>query len=407
MLDTIVLTLDRHEFEVLDPDRFSPSARGLLMPPFYRLGGRANFSCVLNPTKDDLSTGRYVPRLTLTKRIRRGGFAVQLRVEFSAPKLLFGNNFDELTARDFERVLDALHRSLARLGIRVSSDTLRGAGVSAIHYSKNMALTDHTSCSMVMGELNRIDLNRRLDLSRTDYRNEGHAIRYHASSFEVTFYDKLKDLKKARISEKRAIESEYGSQMHLFDNIDLLPRDFEILRMEVRLNTRAKIVKLVREIEPGTEPTFAALFNEGIAKGVLMHFWKAVQAQMPLIEGAGSRRPEDLLAGLAANAAAEIRPGALLQQLGCVLLVRSVGMRGASVAISRHCSPRTWQRYKRQLKSLAIDEPNGFSALDQVDAALSRFGPLRLADFHRRATGGSIASRSKQNPRTGRNGRKG
>jgi hypothetical protein len=36
---------------------------------------------------------------------------------------------------------------------------------------------------MVMSELDLIDLTTRLDLSRTDYRNKGHAIRYHANSF--------------------------------------------------------------------------------------------------------------------------------------------------------------------------------------------------------------------------------
>ena len=66
---------------------------------------------------------------------------------------------------------------VAAMGIRVGIDTLRGANVSAIHYSKNMAFTDFTTCSMVMSELKLIDLDPRLDLSNTDYRNEGHAIR--------------------------------------------------------------------------------------------------------------------------------------------------------------------------------------------------------------------------------------
>jgi hypothetical protein len=127
MLDTIALTLDRHQFEVREPNRFSPSAQGLLVPPYYRLGARGNFLCVQNPTKADFAAGRYAPRLTLAKRKQRTGFTLTLRVEFSAPKLVFGNNFDELTSRDFERVLGALHVSVNEMGIEVESDTLRGA----------------------------------------------------------------------------------------------------------------------------------------------------------------------------------------------------------------------------------------------------------------------------------------
>ena len=92
MLDTIVLTLDQRQFEVLRPDRFSPSAQGLLKPPYYPLGARGNFACVQNPTKEDLKAGRYLPRLTLAKRKVTGGFASTLKVEFSAPKLIYGNN---------------------------------------------------------------------------------------------------------------------------------------------------------------------------------------------------------------------------------------------------------------------------------------------------------------------------
>jgi hypothetical protein len=76
MLDTVVLTLDRRQFEVLQPERFSPSAKGLLVPPYYPLGARGNFSCVQNPTKADLQAARYLPRLTLAKRKITSGFAL-------------------------------------------------------------------------------------------------------------------------------------------------------------------------------------------------------------------------------------------------------------------------------------------------------------------------------------------
>jgi hypothetical protein len=144
MLDTIALTLDGGEFEVLDPGRFSPSAQGLLIPPYYPLGARGNFSCVQNPTKRDFAEGRYGPRLTLAKRAVRGGFTLTLRIEFSAPKLIFGNNFDELQSSDLDAVVNALHRELAIRGIRTTKRVLLAARVSAIHYSKNMAFTDFT-----------------------------------------------------------------------------------------------------------------------------------------------------------------------------------------------------------------------------------------------------------------------
>src|SRR5262245_45400465 len=116
MLDTVALTLDQHEFVIREPERFSPPARGVLSHPYYPLGPRGNFSCVLNPTNADRAAGRYVPRLTLTRRKGPTGFGNTLRIEFSAPKLLFGNNFDELSQEDFHAVLGALSEALNKLG---------------------------------------------------------------------------------------------------------------------------------------------------------------------------------------------------------------------------------------------------------------------------------------------------
>jgi hypothetical protein len=394
MLDTIALTLDQTEFRIREPERFSPSAKGLVAPPYYPLGSHAMFSCYLNPTKSDYKAGRYAPRLTLTKRkARLAGFAMTLRIEFSAPKLIFGNNFDELRSQDFERVLTTLLQCLSDVGVLVTEDTLRAAKVSAIHYSKNIAFTDYTNCSMVMSELDQIDLSQRLDLSHTDYRNEGHAIRYHANSFEVTFYDKMKDLQKAQLSEKRAIERDSAPQFDIFADRGSFPKQLEVLRMEVRLGNRTKIKAIIGKICADVEPTFAALFDGSIAKAVLLHFWSSVRKQLPLIDLAKNRRPEDILGDLAVHANGTARPGRLLQDLGAAILVGSVGFRGAGAVLSRHCSARSWQRYKLRLKSPLSHKAVGFSALGRVDECLSAFKALRLLDFQSAPTPSSITAK--------------
>ncbi len=402
MLDTIVLSLDQRQFEIVSPERFSPSAAGLLRPPYYPLGSRGNFSCVQNATKADFEAGIYLPRLTLTKRKAEAGFALRLRVEFSAPKLVFGNNFDELRSQDFERVLATLHRALTGMGVRVAEDSLRAAPVSAIHYSKNIAFTDFTTCTMVMGQLGKLDLSQRLDLSHTDYRNEGHAIRYHANTFEVTFYDKIKDLQKARTSEKRSLEKDYGPQIDLFSTPGVFPKQLEVLRMEVRLGTRAKIRQLMARIGAEIEPTFAALFDIDIAKRVLAHFWASVRRELPPAGPAKISKPEDLLGALAIVGKAKARPSTLLQRLAWVVLVDSVGPRGVRALLSRHCNPRSWQRLKRAMRDVRCPSSGGpLGALAQVDAALTAFQPIRMRNFQRTASQGSVVAGDFQKARPG------
>ena len=398
MLDTVALTLDRHEFDVLEPDRFSPSARGLLIPPYYPLGARGVFICVQNPTKTDFEEGRYGPRLTLVKRKIREGFGLTLRIEFSAPKLLFGNNFDELRSRDLEAVLRALLKSLRDAGIRTTEDTLRAARVSTIHYSKNMLLTDFTSCSMVLSELERIDLDARLDLSRTDYRNDGHVIRYHANSYEISFYDKLKDLQKAHISEKRAIERDNAVQFDLLTKPCRFPKGIEVLRFEVRLGNRTKINDVMKRLGAEVEPTFAALFDISVAKQVLGYFWSRIQSAVPPAGRTAKERPEEMLARFAASSSGEARPGKLLQQVGGAILLDSVGIRGLGALMKRHGTSRSWQRMKRELKSLPPSAPNGFSGLLQVDEALKEFRALSLQSFQTSPTQGSVTRKALKMP---------
>jgi len=101
MLDTIVITLDNGTFTILDHNKFSPSTAGLY-DKSYQLGGRSNFTCKQNSTKAESDQGIYKPRLTVTKRYNQNsGYNIVLKIEFSAPKMLFGNNFDEPTDDDF------------------------------------------------------------------------------------------------------------------------------------------------------------------------------------------------------------------------------------------------------------------------------------------------------------------
>lgn len=99
--------------------------------------------------------------------------------------------------------------------------------------------------------------------SHTDYRNEGHAVRYHANTFEVTFYDKMKDLQKAHYSERRAIERDNRIQFDIFKR-NPVPKQLEVLRMEVRLGTRTKIKSLMKQIGAVVEGMKPLLDKAGV-----------------------------------------------------------------------------------------------------------------------------------------------
>lgn len=376
MLDTIVLSLNQTEFEITDMQKFSPSAQGLYTPPFYSLGGRGNFSCYQNPTKTELAAGNYKPRLTLTKRKAHAGYAITLRCEFSAPKLLYGNNFSELRDTDFERLLEVLQNALAGMEVHVKKDTLRKAHVSAIHYSKNIPLTDHSSCAMILGELGKINLTQRLDLSKTDYRNGGHAIRYHANSYELAFYDKIKDMQQAKISEKRAIEKDYAVQQDLFAKVATM-KPLEVLRMELRIGNRTKLKSLLQKIDITSPMDFESLYSQSISQQMLLHFWRTISLDMPTLALSGFK-PEDIYHAMMVQHKGEAKPAKLLQQIGALAVINNVWMRGLHSLVSSHSNARTWQRMRKELEKADISSHMKYAAVTNVQRCLEAFEPLKI-----------------------------
>jgi len=377
MIDTIVLTFNEHSFKILEHHRFSPSTEGLYSPSYYRLGGRGNLTCVQNPTSTELKSGIYKPRLTATKRFNKHrNFEITLKIEFSIPKLLFGNNFDELEDTDFSLALSKLRQRLRDMGVQASEPALTGTPVSAIHFSKNIPLVDYTTPYTYLERLARVNLNQRLDLNQTDFRNEGHSLKFRANSFEVAFYDKMKDLSKAKISEKRAEEHENAIQIKLFEKLEI-SRPFEVLRMEVRLNKRQKLKQVLKNVGIEKEPTFQSLFRKDIAQKVLLHYMGVIEKSYPLILSYDCKDAKDFLSDfIIHNPKAGLKKA--IQMLGLRVLIDEVGVREFR-EITRKYGKANWYRLNKEMLSLKY--PQREDTFAPIRQCLEEFKPLRLIDF--------------------------
>ncbi len=367
MLDTVVLLIPQEDFRVLNYEAFNPTARYLYEQPYYRLS-KGYISCVQNPTVTELREGNYKPRLTLTKRIVMHGYSVALKIEFSAPKLLFGNNFDELETADFEKVLIKLHQKLKEMNISVNIEKLRCAEVTGMHYGKNIKL-ETVSASLVIDTIRKLNISKRLDAGNTDFRNEGQAIRYHTNSYELTFYDKMKDLEQARISEKRAIETDNYIQLNLFTKQEIIKN--EVLRMEVRLNNKKKIREML--LESGCNPkatTFHGLFNKELSKRILNHFWeKHILPSLSVVMLAQENEQELFYQaksiGLTENKA--------LQIIGALQLIKNGGLR----TLKNILTSKTYYRLKQELMQFSEKENYLYSVFKRVKVDLQEMQSLK------------------------------
>jgi hypothetical protein len=213
MIDTVVLTLPQESFTIINPDAFTPSAHWTTAANAYVLRGTTSKQ---NPTKKELSLGIYKPRLTLFltpcftplhtgtpasfDKLRMSGSKplstskTLLKIELSLPKLFFGNNFEELTQKQFPDLVQKLCTALHTMGIATDVKTLASAPISGIHFSKNIPLTDGSIAYHYISKIKEANITLSLDINQTDYRNTGHSYKWHSNAYELVFYDKIRDL---------------------------------------------------------------------------------------------------------------------------------------------------------------------------------------------------------------------
>ena len=196
MIDTVCLLIPKDKLTVLDLSSYGV--------PRWNLHSKTDQyeKFVKNPSKRDLDSGLYFPRLTGYKR-KSYGQEANVRIEFSVPKLLYLNNLDELEDKDFPEVIETLMERLQTMGIVVKKSVLENASVSSVHFSKNIQLEDGYTVCHLISEMNKVNLRKSFDFAKTRFMNDGQSLYAHTTAHQLVIYDKIADLNKDK---KRAID---------------------------------------------------------------------------------------------------------------------------------------------------------------------------------------------------------
>lgn len=364
MIDTIKLVLSKNMFFITDVDKFQKAKQN---------ASRGYFTLVQNPTKNEK---QYQPRLTLTKRFNTSKqFEQTLAIELSLPKLIYGNNFDELVNEDYEMVKKLLIERLEKMGVKIYSYMFDDFPISTIHYSKNFVLKDGTTSHFLIEKIRESDVKKSLDVNQTDYRNNGSSYKIHCNSYEITFYDKLKDLEKAGISFKRTIERDSYCQLNLFKDKNIF---FEVLRMEVRLNNRQKIKQIFRKLNIESNFGFKSLFNNQISKQILTYYWNEIQNKRPKIYDYKIKDYKTFLMDIRFNNQ-NITVNKLIKIFGIKQLLEVMNIRELKTVFPKK-SYKGWYRLMNEINK--IDLPINYSPLLKITNLLGKFKPTRLVDFN-------------------------
>lgn len=368
MLDTVILTLPYRNILITKPDNFLPAAKDLqkIRAVFMKFSN--------NPTAEDKRLSVYKPRLTLYKR----GYIYELKIEFSAPKLIYKNNLQELTEAQFEQVLELLKRKMEEMGVMVTIPTLRQATVASFHPSKNIPINGGYSAMGVIKEIGKISLTEKMDLDKTKFRNSGHGLQFYAQSHALVFYDKIQDLEKP---EKRSFgKDQKMQQLSLFDFIKQ-PRKPEILRMEVRLSEKQKMNTVLEKLGYAKNPTFQDIFKASVCQKVLLNYFETYILPSLFVFDL-SENPQAILKRLLQSKKMKVKQAIYL--VGLWLLCKDDGIRPLRKIIqpSRN-KRRNWQRTTLGFEPLnALSNVNlSHSFIKDIRENLQKFEPYMFEEI--------------------------
>lgn len=365
MIDTIILELPL-EKSVIFFDGFTPSLATLKTSPsgFVR--------CYNNPTKADWLSGIYKPRLTAIKR----GSVHWLKIEFSAPKILFNNNVDEVSEKDFDELVKVLRERLKSMGLLVYTEVLNNAFVRSFHPSKNIPLFGGYTSSFVIKELIKADISKTLDLNKAEFRNNGQVYQIYSNSHSFVIYDKVNDL--TRPAKRATDKDQTFMQKSIFEEIRKMNNPAEILRLEVRI-TGKKVKSVLAEVGYQQSITFKNIFKKNLCKKIVNLYWDRFFADNLFLFDINKDNQQLLSMILAKNPKVKIKQAIFL--LGLILACRDdEGMRGFRGVVESYKPKTNWTVLKRELRKFQGSLPVGnYEFIRYIERELSEFRPFKLS----------------------------
>jgi len=366
MIDTIILQLKQGQFTIMNHSKFKTSKEAMF-------NNKDNFcKWSNNPTVLDKKLGIYRPRATLIKR----GYLEFLKIEFSAPKLIFKNNLEELIENDFSLVVDTLKKRLEEMGILVFKASLENAEVISFHPSKNIKLNNGYTSNFAIRQLSKVDIGKRFDIDVKDYRNNGESLQFYTRLFSICIYDKVNDYLKPQ---RRAIDKDQiYKQRSLFDLLKKEDPFFEVLRIEVRLNGKRKINELLQNLGFNRNPCFKDLFDGDLCKKILNYSWEMIFNKNEFIFSLNDGPQKILESLIIKNNDIKLIEG--INIVGLYLLTKDKdGIGGLRKIIDARYKKHSWGVVRRYMSTLEkkIDHPI-YGFVQDIERGLKEFKNYKL-----------------------------
>ena len=227
----------------------------------------------LEPKQQD----EYIPRVEVFEALTedRKDVRYTLKIEFSAPKLLYWNSLQEVGENDQERVILALKSALERVSIFVETDTIANALVSTVHACKNIPLPKTIRMREIINELAKIDISKVFDVADKQDKKGARVLNIYAGTTDWSFYDKISDC--LRPKNKRRDKHLIKYEREFVERYKL--QDREVFRYEYRIKKTQTVKRDINALlgrDYKTRVIFKDLFTPNLLKTLVLNSWHKI-----------------------------------------------------------------------------------------------------------------------------------
>lgn len=182
---------------------------------------------------------------------------------YSLPKLIFGNNVEELETTHFATLVPLIREALLSCGVECSEEVIKESEVREIHYSRNFHLAENITCKGVMDIIAKSRV-RGLHVRRIEDGVKFKSKSKKKSSTEISFYDKNKEIQERHTN-------------------NLNPVQGNLLRYEVKLYKLSTIKRgFINQIFGVSENRkFRNAVNGAFSSEILLAFLRQSKKNMP------------------------------------------------------------------------------------------------------------------------------
>ncbi|KKS96758.1 hypothetical protein A3B05_00065 [Candidatus Giovannonibacteria bacterium RIFCSPLOWO2_01_FULL_43_160] len=231
----------------------------------------------------DIDNGLTYPGVEIYENAdnRSRSIYYDMKLKFSAPKLINENSLQEALPSDYHKLLTTLMERLPEIGIYITSQTIADASVSVVHFCKNIPLPADRPLRPILAELSRVDIGKAYGNTkdiRSKNQNENETLHLFCGTREWAFYDKIQEM--LRPSGKSLEKQKTAYEKEVIELYNL--QNTEVFRYEYRLNKAQTIRSEVNRFlkRPYATPVkLSDLFTENLWKDILNASWQRILAK--------------------------------------------------------------------------------------------------------------------------------